>query len=168
MLSGAGLFFAKKKIIMNKSSSIAEFWAASRPFQYLSIAIILGICVTIAVGAYKCGRSDGAVEYEQWLSVEHRPAQDKAFIVGSADTGWPYWRVEAIWRQTWRAWPGEDHVGPVAYEFYYPVQPTRQVVDSLMSVYLPGNWRVARLHTVKMLRPGYKEPLLEEAPPKKD
>lgn len=112
----------------------------------LSVAIVIGIVVTVAVGAHRCGR-EGTVPADATL------ASGQAYGVAAVNP-YPYWRVEAIWRQSWKAWPGEDHVGPIAYEFHYPVEPTRQVVDSFMSAPLGGNWKVVRLTSVKKIRSG--------------
>lgn len=118
----------------------------------LSIIILLGIVAFSVVIGFQCSRQS-----EQLFSTLQS--------YGAPTPRLPYWQVEAYWKQTWSAWPGEDHIGPTTHTFYWAVQPDSTAVDSLFKPELPGRWRLAKIVRTTLLKPGRR---IEEPQPDKD
>lgn len=138
----------------------------NKGLNIIAILIVLAIAGTTAIGAYQCGRHSSSYKLS-WgadqtpLYYDYPTSKDRQSFTPRL----PYWQVEAYWKQTWSAWPGEDHIGPTTHTFYWAVQPDSTAVDSLFKPQLPGRWRLAKIVRTTLLKPGRR---IEEPQPDKD
>lgn len=127
----------------------------NKGLNIIAILIVLAIAGTTAIGAYQCGRHSNELSWSAETPQSY----------GAPTPRLPYWQVEAYWKQTWSAWPGEDHIGPTTHTLYWAVQPDSGAVDSLFKPELPGRWRLAKIVRTTLLKPGRR---IEEPQPDKD